>query len=279
MCPFTAWQTVGHGIDVGSDRESEDSVIGSSLAFGFTALFSRSDSPTSAHAKRALVSEGHTLRWCPTTGRAHRRSRSVGVNRSRRSGARGACRRAGRRARLQRGTRCVSNGGAGSGRRSIGPTCASPPARRARARTTARRRSHLLVVDAHAALLRSRGAPRASTSPAPPPSSASESMRPRRAGGTRRGRSGACFALNTRSNSASAASPAPAPWYRSTTVRPSSRFAAFGCSAPVASCCDRRVDLARAARRSRTGSTWAAASSGIDISLPNCSAGGSATPT
>ena len=42
--------------------------------------------------------------------------------------------------------------------------------------------------------------------------------------------------LNTRSNSASAASPAPAPWYRSTTVRPSSRLAAFGCSSPLASC-------------------------------------------
>ena len=45
---------------------------------------------------------------------------------------------------------------------------------------------------------------------------------------------GAALSLCTRSNSASAASPAPAPWYRSTTVRPTSRLAAFGCSAPLA---------------------------------------------
>jgi len=93
--------TVGHGIDVGSDRESEDSVIGILTGFWASLLCFQEATPRRARTRNVhSVSEGHTLRWCPTTGRAHRRSRSVGVNRSRRSGARGACRRAGRRVRL-----------------------------------------------------------------------------------------------------------------------------------------------------------------------------------
>ena len=102
----------------------------------FTALFSRSDSPTSAHAAavRSCRRDTHSAGARPQAARTEE-ARSVGVNRSRRSGARRSEPACGARARLP--TRADACQTAGSTlRRRPAPTCAFPPARRARGRAT-----------------------------------------------------------------------------------------------------------------------------------------------
>ena len=89
--------------------------------------------------------------------------------------------------------------------------------------------------------------------------------------------SGTSWATNTRSNSASAAAPAPSPWYRSTTVRASSRFASTGCELAV---CSRRVtSSARSSdHRSRARSTAASARRAVTSACRTARAGDSAMP-
>jgi hypothetical protein len=77
----------GHGIDVGSDPSTRLD-IGSSLAFELHCSVFKKRLPDGRAPRGALVSEGHTLHEVLGLQAARtQRERSVGVNRSRRSGA------------------------------------------------------------------------------------------------------------------------------------------------------------------------------------------------
>ena len=276
----TAWRRWDTELMVGSDRGPKTRDRNPHWLLSFTALFSRSDSPTRAHANamHSCRRDTHPTVEPDSQPRAPKKLKCwcQPVPSFRRP--KGRCRRAGRGARLPSGTCHVSNGGAGCGRRSA-PTCAFPPAPRARARGSAASAVALLVrrrarcpLDLAARLALRRHELRL---PAARPRAAS---RPRP--GTRRCRSGASWRLNTRSNSASAACAGAG-----AVVQVDDRAAEQSLRRvrvqrrPIASSLDRARRPPRAATRSRTGSTSGSTSSGIDISLPNCSAGGSATPT
>ena len=253
----TAWRRWDTELHVGSDRESEDSVIGIRTGFWLhCSVFKKRLPDERARNSMHSVSEGHTLRWCPTRSRAPKKPKCwcQPVPSFRRSKSRPACGAKGQTSHARGACQTV---GPDVGRRSA-PTCASPPARRARGRPTPYRWSTF--------------SPSTRTPPALDPASCfalrrdqlrRQRARPRGARrrhrrGTRGSRVGVCFALKTRSNSASAARRRPPAVVEVDDRAGEEALGRVRMQRPRTEAFDRGVARPRAATRSRTGSTWGA---------------------